>query len=159
MTFRPTLYRRTALTMLTVATVLGTGHAGPAHAADRPDNGRITYGVFDPALGDFSIWAADPDGTDERRLTDVPSFFSDWSPDGRRIAYDFADDTGVHIATMGPNGRRVRQLTSARGVQEVPRWSPDGRWIVYSDSLSLSTCSSPAQASTESDRTALAASS
>lgn len=123
---------RNKLTLLSlVVALLGTGNAVPAQATEADDNGRITFGRFDPDLGDFSIWAANPDGTGQRRLTDVPSFFSDWSPDGRRIAYDFADDTGVHIATMGPNGRRVRQLTSTPGIQEVPRWSPDGRWIVF----------------------------
>jgi hypothetical protein len=53
------------------------GGALPAAASDRPENGRITFGRFDPALGDFSIWAANPDGTHQKRLTDVPSFFSD----------------------------------------------------------------------------------
>jgi len=83
----------------------------PVPANEQPRNGRITFGRFDPQLGDFSIWAANPDGTHQRRLTHVPSFFSDWSPDGTRIAFDFVDDTGVHIATMDPDGRHVRQLT------------------------------------------------
>jgi Tol biopolymer transport system component len=56
---------------------------------------------------------------------------SDWSPDGRRIAFDFADDTGVHNATMDPDGRHVRQLTFGRGIREIPRWSSDGRWITF----------------------------
>lgn len=122
---------RIKLTLLCLIVLLSGGHAVPAQATEGEDNGRITFGRFDPDLGDFSIWAANPDGTAQRRLTEVPSFFSDWSPDGRRIAYDFADETGVHIATMGPNGRRVRQLTSTPGIQEVPRWSPDGRRIVF----------------------------
>jgi dipeptidyl aminopeptidase/acylaminoacyl peptidase len=107
------------------------GSAMPAAAGDQPTNGQITFGRFDPELGDFSIWAANPDGTHQRRLTHIPSFFSDWSPDGRRIAFDFADDTGVHIATMDPNGRHVRQLTFGPAIQEIPEWSPDGRWIAF----------------------------
>jgi hypothetical protein len=31
-------------------------------------NGRITFGRFDPALDDFSIWTADPDSTHQQRL-------------------------------------------------------------------------------------------
>ena len=96
------------------------GGALPAAAGDRPINGQITFGRLDPELGAFSIWAANPDGTHQKRLTHVPSFFSDWSPDGRRIAFDFADDTGVHIATMDPNGRHVRQLTFGPAIQEIP---------------------------------------
>ena len=118
------------LLALTIA-LLVLGSAPPAAAGDSPVNGRITFGRFDPELGDFSIWAANPDGTHQQRLTHVPSFFSDWSPDGRRIAFDFADDTGVHIATMDPNGRHVRQLTFGPAIQEIPEWSPDGRWIVF----------------------------
>jgi Tol biopolymer transport system component len=123
---------RNGLTLVAVVIALaGMGLARPAQASDRADNGRITFGRFDPTLGDFSIWAADPDGTHQRRLTTVPSFFSDWSPDGRRIAFDFVDDVGVHIATMAPDGGQQRQLTSGPAIQEVPKWSPDGRWITF----------------------------
>jgi Tol biopolymer transport system component len=126
---------RSKLPLIALAVALAVlGSALPAAAGDRPVNGRITFGRFDPALGDFSIWAANPDGTHQRRLTHVPSFFSDWSPDGRRIAFDFADDSGVHIATMDPNGRHVRQLTFGQGIQKVPKWSPDGRWITFNAS-------------------------
>ena len=126
---------RSKLMLIALAIALAVlGGAMPAAAGDRPVNGRISFGRFDPALGDFSIWAANPDGTHQKRLTHVPSFFSDWSPDGHRIALDFADDTGVHIATMDPNGRHVRQLTFGEGIQEVPKWSPDGRWITFNAS-------------------------
>jgi len=76
-----------------------------------PANGRITFTRLDPKLGDFSIWAANPDGTHQQRLTHIPRSDSDWSPNGRRIAFDFSNKTGEHLATMDPNGRHVRQLT------------------------------------------------
>ena len=102
-----------------------------ADARERVENGQITFGRFDPVLGDFSTWVANSDGTAQRRLTHVPSFFSDWSPDGRRIAFDFVDDAGEHVATISPDGTRTRQITSGTGIQEVPRWSPDGRLITF----------------------------
>jgi Tol biopolymer transport system component len=126
---------RSKLPLIVLVIVLAVlGGALPAAAGGRPENGQISFARFDPALGDWSIWAANPDGSHQRRLTHVPSTFSDWSPDGRRIAFDFADDTGVHIATMDPNGRNVRQLTFGQGIQEVPDWSPDGRWITFNAS-------------------------
>ena len=127
---------RLALIVLAVAVAV-LGSAPLAAAGDRPANGQITFGRFDPALGDFSIWAANPDGSHQRRLTHVPSFFSDWSPGGRRIAFDFADGIGVHLATMDPNGRHMRQLTFGKGIQEIPRWSPDGRKITFDASPTL----------------------
>ena len=128
---------RPPLIVLAIAlTVLGS--AVPAAAGEhRPANGRITFGRFDPALGDFSIWAANPDGTRQQRLTHIPSFFSDWSPNGSRIAFDFADSTGEHLAAMDPDGRQVRQLTFGEGIQEVPKWSPDGRRITFDASPDL----------------------
>ena len=117
------------LVMTLVAPVFTT--SAEADATARPRNGQITFGRFDPELGDFSIWTANPDGTNQLRLTSIPSFFSDWSPDGRRIAFDFFDESGVHVATMAADGTRVRQLTFDRGIQEVPRWSPTGRWIAF----------------------------
>src|SRR3954470_5788097 len=102
-----------------------------ARAEVRAVNGRITFGSPDPAIGDVTLWTARVDGTHRRRLTHEPSFFSDWSPDGRRIAYDFFDPATneEHIATIRPDGRHRRQITFGSGIQEIPRWSPDGRWI------------------------------
>jgi TolB protein len=130
---------RASLALIAVAvTVMVLGNAVPAVAGGhRPVNGRITFGRFDPALGDTSIWAANPDGSHQQRLTHVPSFFSDWSPDGRRIAFDFVNRTGEHLSTMDPNGRHKRQLTFGKGIQEVPRWSPDGRTITFDASPKL----------------------
>jgi Tol biopolymer transport system component len=121
---------RAVLVMAVVAATFGL--ADVAAATHRPhDDGRITFGRFDPELGDFSIWVANPDGTHQQRLTLVPSFFSDWSPNGRRVAFDFVDDVGVHVATIRPDGTGERQLTFGPGIQETPKWSPDGRWITF----------------------------
>ena len=128
---------RLPLIVVAVAVAVLGGVVPAAAGGHRPVNGQITFGRFDPALGDFSIWAASPDGSHQRRLTRVPSFFSDWSPGGRRIAFDFANGTGVHLATMDPNGRHTRRLTFGTGIQEIPRWSPDGRTITFDASAKL----------------------
>jgi dipeptidyl aminopeptidase/acylaminoacyl peptidase len=61
-----------------------------------------------------------------------------WSPDGTRIAYDFneASNHGTrHIGLVtindSPETARIRPLTSGRGADVNPVWSPDGRLIVY----------------------------
>lgn len=114
------------------------GLSGPMPAiAERSDdhrkleNGDIAFGRFDPALDGLSLWVAESDGSHQRRLTEDQANFSDWAPDGSRIAFDFVDDTGVHIATIDPDGRGRTALTSASGVQESPKWSPDGESIAY----------------------------
>jgi Tol biopolymer transport system component len=95
-------------------------------------NGRIAFARNDPAIGDFDVWTADPDGSRQLQLTHVPSFFSDWSPDGRRIAFDFVDaDGNEQIATMNPDGTDTRQLTFGPAIHEIPNWSPDGSRIAY----------------------------
>ena len=119
-----------------LAAALCLGGLAPAaasndHSAQVPRNGSIAFGRFDPAIGDFSLWVAKSNGTGQTRITEGPANFSDWSPDGTRIAFDFPDETGVHIATIAPDGTDRRDLTSADGVQEVPDWSPDGQWIAY----------------------------
>ena len=105
--------------------------AGRPGGSPRAANGRITFTRFDPKLGDFSIWAANPDGTHQQRLTHTPSQDNDWSPNGRRIAFDFFNKTGEHLATMDPNGRHVRQLTFKKGIQGDPKWSPNGQRITF----------------------------
>jgi len=125
-----------------LATLLCLVGVGPATASDHhhhsasgsphgPSNGPIAFGRVDPATDRPSLWTAHADGSHQKRLTTDITGFSDWSPDGRRIAFDFEDDTGVHIATISPDGRHRRSLTTAPGAQEVPKWSTDGTKITF----------------------------
>lgn len=131
--------RKPVLTAL-LATLLCLVGVGPTAASDhnsgsgsrhRPSNGPIAFGRFDPAIGGPSLWSASADGSHQKRLTTDITGFSDWSSDGRRIAFDFADDTGVHIVTISPDGQHRRSLTTAPGVQEGAKWSPDGSKIAF----------------------------
>src|SRR3954454_14228007 len=126
---------RAKVVLVVLAVLMGLPGAVPAQAGQwGRHNGQITFGRFDPALGDFSMWAANPDGTGQRRLTSVPTLLSDWSPDGHRIAFNFIDGTGSHVATMAPDGQDVRQLTFGQ-LAEDPKWSPDGRWITFGSTV------------------------
>jgi Tol biopolymer transport system component len=128
---------RSKLRLIALAIALAVlGGAVPAAAGDWPINGQIGFARFDPELGDWSIWAANPDGSHQRRLTHIPSFFSDWSPDGRRIAFNaapvFPGEPGFHtdIWVMRADGSHKRQLT--RGAfDDEPVFSPDGRRIAF----------------------------
>lgn len=39
--------------------------------------------------------------------------------------------TGSELYLMRPDGTRLRRLTGNRAREAFPRWSPDGRWILY----------------------------
>ena len=129
------MLRKAGLTAAVALLLCLTG-AVPAGAAEhsrnsRPENGPIAFGRHDAALGSTSLWVARSDGSHQKRLTGDLTGFSDWAPDGSRIAFDFVNETGVHIATVSPDGRERRSLTTAAGVQEGPKWSADGRLITY----------------------------
>ena len=80
-----------------------------------------------------------PDGTGVVKLTDSKSFNADagWSPDGRKIAFDSdrADRPGrgeIHVMDSdGTNVRRVTTLPAYAIFDLAPRFSPDGRRIVF----------------------------
>jgi len=125
------------LISLVVAVVGGLLGANRAHATYPGANGRISFGRFDQAAGDFHIYAANPDGSHEAQLTTVLSEVSDWSPNASRIAYDFVDPDGnIQIATLDPsNPSVVNQLTTAPGFHGEPNWSPDGARIAFDSDL------------------------
>jgi Tol biopolymer transport system component len=63
----------------------------------------------------------------------------DWSPDGKRFAFfsiDVANDTSLarvtsSLTTIDLASRTLTRLASLKGVSARPRWSPDGRRIVF----------------------------
>ena len=110
-----------------------------------PDGKRVlfTRGDYDK---DFfwrpSVWIAHADGTHQKRLyadAEDPA----WSPDGRRIAVaSIRDRNGstcdsdycqwhAEIYTIDRSGGHARRLTRNRGHDQRPRWTADGKRLVF----------------------------
>jgi dipeptidyl aminopeptidase/acylaminoacyl peptidase len=59
------------------------------------------------------------------------------APDGKEIAIAMhgdstvADNTNVDIYLMNPDGTGLHALTTNRGADNTPRYSPDGKWLAY----------------------------
>lgn len=59
------------------------------------------------------------------------------APDGNEIAVAMhgdttvADNTNVDVYLMRADGSGLRALTTGRGADNTPRYSPDGKWLAY----------------------------
>src|SRR4051794_8732126 len=108
-----------ALVVLAVTAAPCLAAAPPAAAQADVFNGRIALSSFrtDPAGAVGDIFSINPDGTDLRRLTDNPldDGQSDWSPDGRNIAYRIrkpeTPTRNFEVARMPASGEEHLRLT------------------------------------------------
>lgn len=97
-------------------------------AAFSPDGRTIAF--LSHRKGSPQIWLMRAsDGRNQRPLTrrGPAQGAPDWSPDGRRIAYDAAGDIWV----IGADGSHRINLTRSRTAEFGAAWSPDGRQIAY----------------------------
>jgi len=112
-----------------------------------PDGQRIVYcsdASFVPVPGSINsgwgigmdIYVMNADGTNKQRLT----YFGPgagvgepvWSPDGSKIAFPYvAPDWQTDIAVINADGSGFTKLTDDPWVDSGPRWSPDGKTIVF----------------------------
>jgi Tol biopolymer transport system component len=87
------------------------------------------FGVF----SDADIWALDLSSGKESRLVQN-AFNPDYSPDGKRIAFDASWVGPRRIWIVDSQGHNPQQVSSenSEAVTHVrPRWSPDGTKIVF----------------------------
>lgn len=105
-----------------------------AGATWSPDGRRLVYSRRLAGEG-ADLFVAEHDGSNERRLTrdgDAGVFMGTpvFSPDGRHIACYSADGSRSSLVLMKTDGS-ARRTVVAEGSNWYPRWSPDGRWLVY----------------------------
>lgn len=94
-----------------------------------PD-GKIVYASNES--GNSDIWVVTGDGKNKKQLTSdgrtdhSPAV----SPDGKHVVFISNRDGLAQVWRMDADGGNQTRLTSG-DFKDRPRWSPDGRWIVY----------------------------
>jgi len=137
---------------------LTNGDKGESSPQWSPDGTRVSF-LADRDKGN-QIWIIPADGGEAEKLTNeensVQAFR--WSPDGKFIAFvtrdvpkDKAerekkkkdrDDTIVvdndlhysHLWTTNVESKEKKRLTEGNFTASSPQWSPDGKWIAYTQS-------------------------
>jgi len=102
----------------------------PRNPSVSPDGKTVVF----ESLGRLYVRSL-PDGA-PRRLTKAKGeemeIFPSFSRDGKSIVYVEWTDSGLgHIRTIAPNGSRLKTVTPVAGHYRNPRFSPDGKTIVF----------------------------
>ena len=70
-------------------------------------------------------------GATVTRLTNVVNAYPHPSPDGTRVVFQSNRTGTAQIFVMNADGNEMRQLTDRELGAETPKWSPDGRSILF----------------------------
>ena len=100
------------------------------------DGKHIAY--FHSNRGDIELAVADPDGSNPRRLTILPTEYnySDlrWSPDDRKLGFQRGRTFDYDVFYVPAEGGSLQAITQDGNPLEGFAWLPDGSGVVYSSS-------------------------
>jgi len=114
------------------ALLIGGALTATAYATFSGRDGLIAYSA---ATDDgIEIFTLRPNGHDLRQITQVDgdAINVDWSPDGRRIAFQLVheEDTDCDIAVVDANGSNLTVFDAGTTIcDQWPTWFPDGRML------------------------------
>lgn len=100
--------------------------------------GTHIYFVRELKRGLKEIWSMDPDGANQKQITDLKStsMTPAVSPDGTRLAFTtFAKGNPAIFVYSLETGRRLPFYNPVSGVTETPNFTPDGKQILFASSI------------------------
>jgi TolB protein len=98
-----------------------------------PDGSSIVF--TSDRSGSADLYRVKPDGSSLERLTTDPAYDDQaaFAPDSRQLVFVSTRTGGTSsVWILDISTRRAKALTSAKGGDFRPAWSPDGKWIVFS---------------------------
>ena len=103
------------------------------NASWSPDGGQIAYSYRPFGEEGYALYIMNADGSESRRLPlplDGIGGRSDWSPDGRWLAFYAGPENDHDLYLAAVDGSVYYQVTDG-GDNLGPSFSPDGNWLVF----------------------------
>jgi TolB protein len=102
-----------------------------------PHGKEIALSASSPSSRQSQVYTAAVDGSGARRLvSEAPSYFHGWSPDGKYLAFVSQRDGNFDLFRVPAGGGAEERLTHHAGYDDGPDYSPDGKWIYFNSNRS-----------------------
>jgi hypothetical protein len=97
-----------------------------------PDGTQLVISDQSQADRRSRIYTLPIGGGTPRQITEAaPSYWHGWSPDGQTLAYCAERNGEYDVYTIPANGGAEKRLTTAKGLDDGPDYSPDGQFIYF----------------------------
>lgn len=114
----------------------GPGNVSLKSASLSPDQRYIATSIYDVERGGQNLWIVDATTGTAKQLTDAAGIRDSavWSPSGDRLAYlHGAGGRSPKIAIRGVGENEKEVIETEGGFQNPTDWSPDGRFLAFTN--------------------------
>ncbi len=96
-----------------------------------PDGKLIAFSSSATGHGSQVYTVSSDGGTPSMVVSETPSYFHAFSPDGRWLAVVAQRNNNFDLFRLPVGGGQQERLTSNSGYDDGPDYSPDGKWIYF----------------------------